>query len=84
MQQAIDWSTVDSSNVSALAFDQKSQTICVRFANGGLYSYIGANLEIFNDLLHAPSVGKHLNSVVKAFPYTRWESEAELIAHLNV
>lgn len=82
--QSIDWKNVDdSSNVGATYFDEHTQTICVRFLNGGLYTYVGASEEIYMGLVHASSVGKYLNNVVKSFPYTRWEDEQSLIAHLN-
>lgn len=82
--EKLDWAETDSSNVEAVCFDEPSQTICVRFKGGGVYSYIGASMEVYMNFLHADSVGKYLNNVVKAFPYTRWESEEQLIAHLNV
>lgn len=80
----INWQSVESSNIGAVAFDDKSQTICVKFNNGGLYSYIGGNEELFLNFVNANSVGKYLNNVVKALPYTRWETEEDLITHLNI
>lgn len=81
----IPWDRIeDSSNVHSLYWDDKTQTICVRFNGGGLYSYIGAPEEVYMDLRHAQSVGSYLHRVVKAFPYTRWETEASLLNHLNV
>lgn len=82
--KTIDWTPVESSNIGGLFYDPATETICVRFHNGGLYSYIGINRELYMNLLHAPSVGKYLHNVVKAFPYTRWESESDLLDHLNV
>ncbi len=80
----ITWEQVESSNISAVFFHEPSQTLCVRFNTGGLYSYIGPDHEIYMNLRMASSVGKYLNNVVKAFPYTRWETEQELLTHLNV
>jgi hypothetical protein len=82
--EKISWTKVESSNVEAIAFDDKTQTICVKFLNGGLYTYIGADQEIYMNFLHAPSFGKYLNNVVKAFPFTRWDTEKDLLAHLNI
>lgn len=81
--EKIGWEKVDSSNVEAVAFDEKTQTICVRFLNGSVYSYIGADMEIYSTLRHSASVGRYLNNVVKAFPFTRWEDEKALLTHLN-
>lgn len=81
----IPWETVeDSSNVHSLYWDDHTQTICVRFNGGGIYSYIGAPEAVYMDLRHAESVGKYLNRVVKAYPYTRWSTEEELLSHLNI
>ena len=81
----IPWDQVeDSSNVNSLYWHDPSQTICVRFNNGGLYSYMGAPERVYTDLCHASSVGRYLHHVVKAYPYTRWETEADLLDHLNV
>jgi len=79
---AIGWADSDSSNISATFFHEPSQTLCVRFKNGGLYSYM-APLDIYMGLVHAESMGKYLHNVVKSYPYTRWESEDSLLAYLN-
>ena len=80
----IPWDHVeDSSNVHSLFWHEPSQTICVRFNSGGLYSYIGAPETVYTDLRYADSVGGYLNRVVKAYPYTRWQTESDLLSHLN-
>jgi hypothetical protein len=85
----ISWEPVeDSSNVHSLFHHPATETICVRFNGGGLYSYMGhlptmSSEEIYMSLCHAESVGSYLHNVVKALPYTRWSSEAELLNHLN-
>jgi KTSC domain len=81
----IGWDQVeDSSNVAALFHHEPTNTICVRFRSGGLYSYMGGDHEMFMSLKHADSVGRYLNNVVKALPYTRWVSEDELLNYLNI
>jgi KTSC domain len=82
--EKIDWKPVESTNVDAAYWHDPSQTICVRFKSGGLYTYIGLSEGQYRDFIYAPSVGRHLNRVLKAFPTTRWQSEDELLAHLNV
>lgn len=84
MNAAIDWVELDSSNVKRAAYHENTKTICVEFHSGGLYTYLGPNEEIYMGLVHAVSVGQYLNRVVKTFPYTRWESEADLMDYLNV
>lgn len=79
----IAWDRIeDSSNVHDL-YRHSDGTICVRFNGGGLYSYIGAPEEVYMDLRHAQSVGSYLHRVIKAYPYTRWDTEASLLNHLN-
>jgi hypothetical protein len=83
--EKIDWQSVEeSSNIEAMFFDEYSHTIAVRFKHGGVYTYMGADRELYLNFLHAPSVGKYLHNVIKALPYTRWDTEKELIHHLNV
>lgn len=81
--QAIPWDEVESDNIKSLYWDDATQTICVRFNGGGVYSYIGADIERYTNLRMAPSIGKYLHNVIKALPYTRWDSEQALIDHLN-
>ena len=79
----LQWTDVDSSNVSRVSFHEDTKTICVQFANGGLYAYSGADNAMFVSLVHAESVGKYLNSVVKAeCPYAKFNDEAELLSSL--
>lgn len=81
----IPWeATEDSSNVHSLYWHEPSHTVCVRFNGGGLYSYLEVPEHVYMDFRHAESVGKYLNSVIKAYPYTRWDTEHELIDHLNI
>lgn len=84
MIKSIKWEDLsDSTNVSRVSYHEDTQTICVQFHSGGLYTYLGANEEVYMGLVHAASVGQYLHRVVKAFPYTRWESEEALIDYLN-
>lgn len=78
------WTDVDSSNVQSVAFDEGTETLCVRFHNGGLYSYTTVDMEVYVDLVHAESVGVYLNQAVKGvYPYTKWFSEEELLADID-
>lgn len=80
----IDWTEVDSTNVHSVAYHGPSENLLVRFKNGGLYSYKGADNSHFVNMVHSQSVGKYLASVVKVLlPYTKWADEAELIEHLS-
>lgn len=81
----IPWDRIeDSSNIQGLYWHEPTHTVCVRFNSGGLYSYLEVPEPVYMDLRNAPSVGQYLHRVVKSYPYTRWDTEHELISHLNV
>lgn len=79
------WTEVDSSNVRQVAYHEPTKTLAVKFHGGGLYSYLEAAEETYHDMINAVSVGQYLNNVVKVqHAYTRWQSEADLLDHLNL
>lgn len=81
----LDWTDVGSSNVKSVAYHEPTENLIVRFHNGGLYSYKGADHEHFVALVHAPSVGRYMANVIKVLlPYTKWSDEAELIEYLTL
>jgi hypothetical protein len=82
--EKINWAEVESSNISATYFDDRTDTICVRFNNGGLYTYMGSH-KIYTDFVNSSSMGKYLHDVIKSLcPYTRMNDEAELLDYLNI
>jgi len=78
----IPWQSADSSNLEAVFYHEPSHTLCIRFKGGGVYSYITPE-DVYVGLVHAVSMGHYLNAVVKAYPYTRYEGDHDLISHLN-
>lgn len=63
---------VESSNIDLVAFN--NNTTFVQFKNGGIYSYADTSKEVFDALLNAKSVGKHLNTAIKGnFEYAKVE-----------
>ena len=63
---------VDSSNVSAIGYDEDSQTLQVEFNSGATYQYFDVPQQIFEGMLDAGSVGQYLNQHVKGvFRYSR-------------
>ena len=79
----IPWEQAESSNIEAIAYHEPSHTLCIKFQSGGLYSYMTTE-DVYVGLRHASSMGRYLHNVVKAYPYTRWETEHELLHHLNL
>ena len=69
----MNWHTVESSNVDALAYD--GEYFYTRFKSGAVYRYENVTDTIFKEILGAASVGRTLNELVKSkpdeYPYTR-------------
>lgn len=51
---------VDSSNIESVAHDAGSETMEVRFKNGGLYRYDGVTAAGHRKLMESNSKGQHL------------------------
>ena len=63
---------VSSSSIEAVGYDAENGEIYVRFLEGDTYVYSEADQGTFEGLLHAESVGSHLNRVIKGnFPYNK-------------
>ena len=54
------WRGVSSSNVSAVGYDDETQTMGVRFLNGSEYEYFNVDHDTYTALVNATSVGKML------------------------
>lgn len=84
MAQNLKWQKVDSSNIEAVAYDETTEILSVRFHNGGLYTYDAVDMEVFTSLVSAPSVGKFLNTVIKPFcQYNKWVSDIEALNYIH-
>lgn len=56
---------VNSSNVDQVGYDEGQMELHVVFHGGALYVYQGVPLELFEQLLVAPSTGSFLNREIK-------------------
>lgn len=56
---------VKSSNVKSVGFDPDTQTLEVSFSHGGTYRYEGVSPQKYQELMAAPSVGKHIHTHIK-------------------
>ena len=72
-QQPIEWEEVtDSSCVSAMAYDEKTSTLLIRYNNGREYAYEGVPAASVRSLRTSPSIGQSLSDWVKPhYPTTR-------------
>lgn len=83
MAEPLIWTETDSTNVKRVAYHDNTQSLCVEFHNGGLYSYADVTEDIYVALVHAPSVGQYLNMVVKGMhPYEHYSSMLDLETNL--
>jgi hypothetical protein len=56
---------VKSSTVKSVAYDPESETLEVRFVNGGLYRYAKVSPDKFHLFFTAESKGRYLNDEIK-------------------
>lgn len=63
--------TVDSTAIDELGYNDVTQTLLVTFINGDTYTYFGVPRGVYEWLLEAGSVGQMFNAVVKGnYPYS--------------
>lgn len=68
----MEMTTVVSSNVTAVGYDEDTQTLQVEFNNGTAYQYFDVPVTIFEGLVGAASVGQFLHLQVKGvYRYSR-------------
>jgi hypothetical protein len=63
---------VASSTISAIGYDEASETLEVEFLNGSIYQYYNVPAALFEQFRTAPSKGQFLNTMIRnAYPYSR-------------
>jgi hypothetical protein len=66
----MDYQSVSSSTVSAVGYDDATNTLGVRFQNGTEYQYFGVPQDVFEGLRSASSVGRYFDQYVKKAGYS--------------
>jgi hypothetical protein len=56
---------VKSSQIKAIGYDTETNELYVDFNNGTTYKYLNVELEVFETMCKAESVGKYLGSFIK-------------------
>ena len=56
---------VESSNIREIGHDADTNTLAVRFKNGGLYNYAGVDADKHTALMKADSVGAFIHANIK-------------------
>ena len=62
------WTNVKSSNIEALS--HSAEELLVKFKSGKVYKYANVQVELFQQIRDAESVGKIFNQKIKSFPNT--------------
>ena len=57
--------TDKSSRVNSVSFDEERSELPIEFTRGGKYMYYGVLEDVYIALLHAESIGKAINDLVK-------------------
>jgi hypothetical protein len=65
----MEYVSVSSSTVSALGYDEASNTLGIRFHNGTEYHYFGVPQDVFETMRSSPSVGHFLDQNIKKAGY---------------
>lgn len=73
------WNEVESSNISALAFEEPSY-LFVRFNSGDTYRYKNVPREVFTEMLEAESVGKAFHRLIRSQPETYPFQKLDLVS----
>lgn len=70
--------TVNSSNLSEVAYDSQKKELLVVFKSGDPYIYEGVPRSLFDDLLNASSHGSFLNQRIKrSFAFRKLDVSAQ-------
>ena len=58
---------VSSNNLTAVGYDTLSNTLYVSFKGGSTYAYFDVPVNVYNQLMKAPSHGRFLASNIKGY-----------------
>lgn len=68
----MEMTSVDSSNVESVGYDEDSSTLQIEFKNGSTYQYFDVPEDVFIGLRDADSVGRYLTAMIKGtYRYSR-------------
>ncbi len=62
---------IDSTSLASIGYDPSHRVLEVEFHGGRIYRYLGVPPRRYEELLHADSAGRFLNTRIKGvYPYT--------------
>jgi hypothetical protein len=57
--------SVQSSNIASIGYDEKSETLEIQFLNGGVYQYFDIPKNVYDGIMRADSHGQYLAQFIK-------------------
>lgn len=57
---------VTSSNIKSIGYDEPSRILEIEFVKGSVYQYSPVTAPAYQDLIKAPSIGKHFHTHIKS------------------
>ncbi len=68
----MEWQEVESSSLKAIAYDKETETLGIKFNNGGIYHYFDVSMEVYQELLNAESLGRYfLYNIRECYGYRK-------------
>ena len=61
--------SVESSNLASVGYDEISRTLEVEFKHGGIYQYFDVPISVYQELMAASSHGQYFDQNVKKAGY---------------
>jgi hypothetical protein len=61
---------VQSSNIAAVGYNEEERTLRIQFKSGATYEYEGVELETYDALMGADSVGSAFHRLIKSGSYS--------------
>ncbi len=58
----------DSNCIKALAYNDETQSLLIKFKDSPFYSYDGVSVEVFNKLKNSPKKGQEFHRIKKTLP----------------
>jgi len=62
--------SIQSSNLASVGYDEITSTLEVEFTNGNIYQYFDVPIHIYKGLMNATSKGRYLNQDIKKAGYS--------------
>lgn len=67
----MDWTYVSSSNLVAVAYDETTQDLYIKFKSNSVYRYPNTDKSLFTGLINAPSKGRYHDAYIKHNDFVR-------------